>query len=121
MRAMLIGFVMILISSGAALAGNQARSEFGQAFDGLGRLEVYDLRCNGSKKAAVIRDMKARMMTRMGAFSERAAQVADIWYEFGKLRQARDWEDGKCGAQVPSIEEIRNHFEDGLSYKNAGI
>lgn len=121
MRSAILGFILVLACVGTATADGRAKAEFGRAFDGLGRLEVHDLRCNGSDGQEVIRITKTRMMAKMEAISERALELADIWYEFGKLHQVRDWHDHECGAEVPTLQEIKAHFEDAVSYQNAGL
>jgi hypothetical protein len=121
MRPILVSVLIILAFVASASAGGLATLEFGQAFEGLGRLQVFDQRCNGGAEAEVIDEMRSRMTNTMAGISERAHRHADIWYELGKKLQVRDLEQYQCRSNSPSLDDIASLFQDALSYHRAGL
>lgn len=121
MRQILVSVIMILAFSGGARAGGLATLEFGQAFEGLGRLEVFDQQCNGGEEARAIDEMRGRMIDTMAGISERAHRHADIWYELGKKIQVRNLEQYRCQSKSPTLDDIASLFQDALSYHRAGL
>jgi len=121
MRHILWSFVALLALGDMAKAGGLATLEFGHAFEDLGRLEIFDQNCNGGTEAAAIGKMKSRMIGTVAKISERAQRNADIWYQFGKLHQTREFEQQQCQAKAPTLDEIATLFQDALSYHRAGL
>lgn len=121
MHRILFALLFILSFSPQAGAGGLATLEFGRVFEGLGRLEVFDLHCNHSSEAERIRSMKSEMMEIMEGVSEKAFRHADIWYQFGRQSQARDWQSQHCEATAPTINELANLFQEALDYQRAGL
>jgi hypothetical protein len=121
MRQILVSVLFILAVTGVARAGGLATLEFGQAFEDLGRLEVFDRHCNGGAEANAIDNMRIRMIDTMAGISERAHRHAGIWYELGKKLQTRDLEQQQCQSKSPNLDDIASLFRGALSHHRAGL